>query len=422
MGAVNRAGTHPASKAGKYRWTQSPRIARMPRCLGALRSRVTLLNRQENGVKKQIIEIALKYGLGLGLLGYVIWDNRAGLAEAFSRPLHFGPFLIALLMLLAAMPVTFFRWYILVRAQDLPFTFPNSVRLGLIGFYLSTFLPTSIGGDVIKAAFIAREQRRRTVAVATVLIDRAVGLCALVWLVAIVGGGFWLTGSLHELVGGESKASALAALETILLIAVAITAGSLLFWLLLGVLPDRIADSFAGRLRRIPKLGWSLSEFWAAVRMYRTRGRSIAIALGLSLIGHVGFVLTFYFAARTLADANDIPTMGAHFLLVPVGNAIQAGIPTPGGVGGAEWGFGTLYALVATRFKVNGVLGSLMQRVIFWILGLVGYLVYLRMKPALRPIREEPEAGAASPAVVASNDLESCERQSANDGSRVHSA
>lgn len=343
---------------------------------------------------QRLLVTLLKYGLGVGLLAYVIWRNWEGpngLENAFSRSPNYGPFLIACLICGVAVMITFVRWYILVRAQDLPFTLPNALRLGLIGFYLSTFLPTSIGGDVIKAAFLAREQRRRTVAVATVLLDRAIGLCGLIWLMALVGGWCWLTGSLQEMVGASGNVHAAAALEIILLIAVGLTVGSVVFWLLLGIVPDRRAESFADRLMRIPKLGWSLSEFWRAVWMYRNRGKSIATAMLLALVGHVGFVLTFYFAARTFADASEIPSVAAQFLLVPVGMAIMAGMPTPGGVGGAEVGFGWLYAIVNASFEVNGVLGSLGQRVIFWILGLTGYLVYLRMKPALRPIREEPQ-------------------------------
>src|SRR5436305_1095737 len=101
---------------------------------------------------------------------------------------------ISALAYLVGVLLTFYRWYVLVRAQNLQFTVMESLRLGLIGFYLSTFLPGSVGGDIIKAAFIARDQRRRTVAVATVIADRIIGLAALFWLVALIGGVTWLGG------------------------------------------------------------------------------------------------------------------------------------------------------------------------------------------------------------------------------------
>jgi glycosyltransferase 2 family protein len=338
-------------------------------------------------VNRRVIVTLLKYGLGLGLLAYVIWrywgsqGENPGLAEAFStRTMHFVPLAVAGIIYLLAMLLTFFRWYILVRAQDLPFTLSAAFRLGLIGFYLSTFLPGSVGGDLIKAAFIAREQSRRTVAVATVIIDRVIGLAGLFWLVAIVGGWAWCNGTMNS---GESGAG-LAGLETITVTAILLTFGSFVSWFIAGFLTARAAAWLTSHLRAIPKVGGALAELWGALYMYRQRGRSVAAALGLSMVGHIGFVLAFYYAALTLSPADQIPEMGTHFLLVPVGMTVTAGFPAPGGVGGAEFIFGELYAMVGAP-ATNGVLGSLVQRVILWVLGLTGYLVYLRMKPTLQP-------------------------------------
>jgi glycosyltransferase 2 family protein len=110
-------------------------------------------------------------------------------------------------------------------------------------------------------------------------------------------------------------------------------------------------------------------------------------------------VLAFYFSSLTLNAADRIPSITAQFLLVPVGMTITSAVPTPGGVGGAEVAFGFLYGL-AGYDPANGVLASLVQRVITWMLGLMGYIVYLRMKPSLpsvepqeTPVNGEVEAG-----------------------------
>jgi uncharacterized protein (TIRG00374 family) len=356
------------------------------------------LGGQDKGsvVNKQIFWTLFKCGLGIGLLAYVIWSNWSypapgdpgktlGLVNVLDAEVHVLPLVLALAVCSASVLLTFVRWYILVRAQGLPFTLPNALRLGLIGYYLSTFLPGSVGGDIIKATYIAREQSRRTVAVATVLIDRAIGLVGLVWLVALVGGTFWATGYLGQIV---ISAEAGETLEFIVATAVALAGASVAFWFLLGFLPQRRADKFAWRLTKIPKVGHSVAEFWRAVWMYRCRGRSVAAALGLAMIGHVGFVLTYYLAALTLSRAADVPSLAVHFLIVPVGMAIQAGFPAPGGVGGGEVGFGELYRRVGKAFD-KGVLTSLVQRVITWTLAFSGYLVYLRMRPALRARAQE---------------------------------
>jgi uncharacterized membrane protein YbhN (UPF0104 family) len=348
-----------------------------------------------------------KYGLGLGLLALVIawnWHDPSpdgsedlGLSGVLKGPIHLVPLALAVGVFLAGLLITFIRWYLLVRAQGLPFTLPSAIRLGLVGSYFNSFLPGSIGGDIIKAACIAREQSRRTVAVATVMIDRAMGLCGLFWLVTLLGGFFWAGGYLQDFV---TQPQDQAALKTIILGASALTAASLVFWLLLGILPTRRAEIFANRLLGIPRVGHSLSEFWRAMWMYRCQGRTIAIALGMSMLAHVGFVLTFYFAALTLASPGDIPSWGAHFLLVPVGMIIQAGIPTPGGVGGGEAVYGFLYKLLSSR-PALGVKGSMVQRMVGWVVGLVGYLVYLRMRPTLRVTAPE----TAEKRVLAQPDL-----------------
>jgi uncharacterized membrane protein YbhN (UPF0104 family) len=349
-------------------------------------------------LKQPLFWTLVKYGLGIGLLALVVWQywsypspdgsgQMLGLKYALDKPVSTGPFVLALVIGSVSILITFVRWFILVRALDLPFTLWNALRLGMIGYYLSTFLPGSVGGDIIKATYIAREQSRRTAAVASVLIDRAIGLLGLIWLVALIGGTFWATGYLEDIV---ISAAAARTLQVIVSIALGCLVGSLLFWFLLGVLPNHRAERFAGRLTRIPKVGHSLAEFWRAVWMYRCRGRSVGLALLLSLVGHVGFVSTFYFAARTLHRADEIPSLEAHFLIVPVGMSIQAGFPAPGGVGGGEIAYGELYKQVSYPFD-RGVLGSLVKRVTDWILGLTGYLVYLQMRPALRVAREKSD-------------------------------
>jgi len=289
-------------------------------------------------VRKRLLSAIWKYGLGLGLLSYVIWSNWApssgqGLQAVVQRhfiegePIQTGPLVLALVIYLAGVLLTFVRWYILVRAQELPFTLSNAMRLGSIGLFFSTFLPGSVGGDIIKAAFIAREQSRRTVAVATVMIDRAVGLWGLCLLVALLGTIFWT--------GGMLEADVAQTLQSIVMGSIMICVISAGVWILLGFLPEWRAQRFAGRLTKIPKLGHSAAEFWRAVWMYRRKEASIILALLLSLVGHVGFVLTFYFSALTVFTADQIPSLSTHFMIVPIGMAIQAGFPAPGG---RRWG------------------------------------------------------------------------------------
>jgi uncharacterized membrane protein YbhN (UPF0104 family) len=231
--------------------------------------------------------------------------------------------------------------------------------------------------------------------------DRVIALWGLVWFVALLGSVFWLTGALDGNAADRCK--------TIVALACGAVVVSLSVWLLMGLLPQRRAERFALRLERLPRVGASAAELWRAVWMYRCRQKVVYQVLALSWVGHVGFVAAFYCAAHTLWDGNPehgIPTFTQHFLIVPIGLVVQAVVPLPGGLGAGEWGFGALYELLNCS-RSNGVLGSLVQRVVTWAIGLLGWAVYANLKahqPSLSSVpgpQAEEETGANAVAPMA---------------------
>ena len=74
-----------------------------------------------------------------------------------------------------------------------------------------------------------------------------------------------------------------------------------------------------------------------------------------------------------------MPALGEHFLLVPVGLTVKALFPSPGGAGGGELIYGTLYGWTG-RAEALGVFGSLAVLVLAWILGMVAYVLAMLIK------------------------------------------
>jgi uncharacterized membrane protein YbhN (UPF0104 family) len=328
----------------------------------------------------------LQYGLGFGLLAWVVWSHwhltteqgeEVGLSAAWQRPVHVAPLLFASVLCLTGLALTFFRWWVLVRAQNLPFTLRSAFRLGMIGYYFNSYLPGSVGGDLIKAVCVAREQRRRTVAVATVLLDRVIGVAALFCLALLVGGWLWCLGRLGPL---EKQVCATA------LTGVVALGGA---WLCLRLLPATWSDWLGGWLLRVPRLGPSLHELWQAAWIYRGKTLVLFLTMAISVFSHAMQVLGYYFAGQALLSTAELPSLADHFVLVPAAVTVQAAVPAPGGVGGGEFAFGTLYAGSGSTFAA-GVLCSLSYRVVAWIWGLVGYLLYWRLRVDMPPLPAPP--------------------------------
>ena len=91
---------------------------------------------------------------------------------------------IALLLYFANVLAGIWRWWLLLDAQDVhvaPLTLLNSM---LVALFFNNFLPSNIGGDVIRIRDTARPAGSKTLATTVVLVDRALGFLGLVLVAA----------------------------------------------------------------------------------------------------------------------------------------------------------------------------------------------------------------------------------------------
>lgn len=121
--------------------------------------------------------------ISLGLLIYLIARQgwREILASVGEIPLEYV--FIALGLLVISRLAVSLRWYALLRAVNPDFAYAESLRLTLSGLFAANFLPTTVGGDVVRAAGVLRKSEHRMDAVTSIAADRLVGLLGMVILV-----------------------------------------------------------------------------------------------------------------------------------------------------------------------------------------------------------------------------------------------
>jgi uncharacterized membrane protein YbhN (UPF0104 family) len=128
------------------------------------------------------MKFLLRIGLSVCLLAWLMSrTNLDDLLTAFLD-LSFFAWAVAFLMYLASQVVSSIRWYFLAHALD--FTGPWSIYLKyyFVGMYFNLFLPTSVGGDVLKMHFISRGEPKKLRATYSILADRLFGLAAMLLL------------------------------------------------------------------------------------------------------------------------------------------------------------------------------------------------------------------------------------------------
>ncbi|MDA0989888.1 MAG: lysylphosphatidylglycerol synthase transmembrane domain-containing protein [Verrucomicrobia bacterium] len=318
-------------------------------------------------MKKRLLAL-IQLLIGLGLIGTILYrlhssGNLVTLRDAFVNAASRWPLLAAgLATILGCLIVCALRWMLLLRAQGFAVSFGHALNLYFIGHFFNAFILGTTGGDVIKSYYIATENpQRKTEAVATVFIDRVMGLIALIVLTTVV--------TLCRLPFFMSYPET----RLTLLFNAGMLVGSVVaFTLIFG---SNLAEKW-GPFRRLQEhagIGGIIHKAYAAAHLC-LRSRALVIAtLLLSLANHLILILSTYFIA--LALQLNI-TFVDCLTVLPVINII-ASIPlTPSGIGTRDTA--TVYLLGALGVAAAMALTlSLIMYVMLLIWSLLGGLVYL---------------------------------------------
>jgi uncharacterized membrane protein YbhN (UPF0104 family) len=126
----------------------------------------------------RIVRIAVAVGLLAFLLLAVDWHNALAHVDRLT------PGVIALVVAAYAIQlgVSSWKWQWSLRLHGLYLPYVFLTRVYVIGFFLSNFLPTSIGGDAYRVYRTLPSTSPKSRAVSAVVLERVVGLLALLLL------------------------------------------------------------------------------------------------------------------------------------------------------------------------------------------------------------------------------------------------
>jgi glycosyltransferase 2 family protein len=244
---------------------------------------------------------ALRLAVSAALVAWIL--RKAPLHEVLaafrSADLRF------VLLALALNPLGYWssvsRWRLLLRSQGGDASFGFLVRSFLVGVFFNNLLPSTIGGDAVRAVDTARSGVSRAAAVAIVFVDRFLGLLALMLFAAV---GLLVSGRLTE------RVPALQAWVAAGAVAMGLLAGLLFLPSARGaVLLERLALRLPGRWRGL--FGRASTAFLA----FQGKGSVLARAFGWSLVLQTLVVLNGWLLAKALHVPIGLPYF---FLIVPL--------------------------------------------------------------------------------------------------------
>ncbi len=329
----------------------------------------------------------LKWPAALGILFWLYWRNQAAIAQIAQAPKDWGYLLAAVGLIGGSTLITFLRWYLLVWALGFPFHLRDALRLGFLGLLSNYFSPGSTGGDIVKAILLARDHRsRKTVAIATVLLDRILGLLAL-----------FLVGAIASLTPIDVPNDEKLKLCTLLLW---VGAMSGLVGVGLMLLPATTRWRWVNALPRLPVVGHLIGELIEGVKLYQSQPGVLLKALSLSVIGHAGLISGFYCCALWMQQPW-IPDLATHFYFMPNAELFGVLIPAPGGVGALEAAVQWFYSLLRplnvaqAQAEAAGLMATIAFRVVTMGIAAIGGAYYFTARREIAAAIHEAERDPA---------------------------
>lgn len=141
---------------------------------------------------------------GLVLLAYLL--SRQGWQEILYsvRQISLGTFLVVLGLATLSRFVVTGRWWALIRGARLDLSFSRILRIAYAGFFASNFLPTSVGGDIVRLAGVVDLDSGRADYVSSIAIDRVIGALGMAMLLPLGAAQVLATPGLQVLGGFQS--------------------------------------------------------------------------------------------------------------------------------------------------------------------------------------------------------------------------
>lgn len=322
-------------------------------------------------MSRKHLAVVLKAAVSIALIWWLV--DQVELGPILARLAAFAPFdVLAPLVAFTLMSVAAAqRWRMVSCAIGSPLSFAMALRIYMIGTFFNQTLPSAIGGDAVRVWLVNRLGHSLTRSFSVVICERAIGLIALVAIIAATLPHLW------RLVPDAAARASLT-----VLVAVALAGSGLAI---------ALGDRLAALLARFP-LGRSLAQLPGDFRRAVLGSGSGLVMSVLSIAAHLFNIAIFALLAHGL-DLS-IGFLDCVALVPPV--VLLTMLP----ISIAGWGVREGAMVVAFGYAgvapADAIALSLLQGLVYLVGGLPGGLLWLAdvRRPSLAVVARDRRPGA----------------------------
>ncbi|QLY26227.1 lysylphosphatidylglycerol synthase transmembrane domain-containing protein [Bdellovibrio sp. KM01] len=314
---------------------------------------------------KKIAVQLLKIIFAVGIIYWLVQSGKLNFS-ALRNLLTPGTLLLAVTITVLNFFLASERWRVLVKSQGIPAKVWSSFKLTLIGQFFNFAMPGGVGGDVIKAYYFTREfPGTKVVAATSVLMDRVLGLYAMIFL------------ALAVMIYDFSHVSHVATLMTLFYFIIALF---IVFTVALSLIFSSKVYKTQILKRVINKLPLAekFMKIYESLHLYGNSILRIAQVIGISLIAQSTAIL-FLYMVGVVSGYTDIPAK-TYFLVAPLGFMATAIPISPAGVGVGQAAFYFLFNIYTGHSSEVGPTTITAFQVCSFVVSLSGAFFYMRYK------------------------------------------
>ena len=307
------------------------------------------------------MKVFVRVGVSAALLYFVLRSIDLSAFWERVRGMNPGWLVLALIVYAGQQMIGVWRWDRLLRAQHVEVAKRKLTESIWVSMFFNNFLPSNIGGDVVRIKDTAPAAGSKTLATTVVLVDRALGLTALLVVAATGAFAAWLSGTYVPGSRWLWLACAVLVASAILVIA----------------MPDFVGHLLAPvRALKRPWVTERAQRLEDAVMRFGKAPSVLAGAFGGAIVVQLTVVAFYLLTAKGLSV--QLPTLlGA--VLIPVSLAVQLAPISINGFGVRE----AVFAFFFRRFGLPAdaaVALSLVSTGMVMGLSLVGGLLFVKRR------------------------------------------
>jgi len=320
-------------------------------------------------MKKISLSFLLKIAVSLTLILILLYIMRDKYAQIWSvlKGTDMVMFSFGVLVFIAALATASLRLKLIVQVEEgFRITFLNVLSLTFIGYFFNNFLPTAIGGDVVKAYYLSKRTSNKMASYTAVFIDRAMGLVTMVFMAVcalLLAGGRVIDNSAQRMI-------------------YAIAIGSL--FLIIFIMNKNFAKKFSFLLHLVKPIRPKLEKIYNTIHEFKKHRALMLQSLLISIASQLIYFASIGIAAMSIG--LNIPVMSI-LLRMPIVSAVSL-LPSINGIGVREGSTVLLFGSIVG--KGNAFALSILLFAVLMLTSILGGIIY-GLSPQFRMGGKEPE-------------------------------